>query len=177
MVVTTAGTEEIAELTMLATEAGGGIVALEAPHTSDPAFDPTMVLFKTIVQGGVGSMADRPTQHGADRPGIGAMAIGGYPVGATKAHGRFGRSEERLGRLHVDTGVMLVLPHFPCCSSSRCVKDPRSEQLESCAAVHRPLQHLDAADLAFDGTGGPGQYERCIDGVEVAAQAGREPGE
>ena len=81
LVVTTAGTEEIAELTMLATEAGSGIVALEAPHTSDPAFDPTMVLFKTIVQVGVGSMADRPTQHGADRPGIGAMAIGGHRSG------------------------------------------------------------------------------------------------
>jgi hypothetical protein len=85
---------------MLAREEGSGIVALEAPHTSGPAFDPTMVLFKTIVQVGVGSMADRPTQHGADRPGIGAMAIGGHPVGA-KAHGRFGRSEERLGRLNV----------------------------------------------------------------------------
>jgi hypothetical protein len=47
--MTTAGAEEVAEFTMLATEAGSGIVALEAAHTSDPAFDPTMVLFKMIV--------------------------------------------------------------------------------------------------------------------------------
>jgi hypothetical protein len=45
-------------------------------------------------------MADCPTQHGADGPGIGAMAMGDHPVGV-KAHWRFGRSEERLGRLQV----------------------------------------------------------------------------
>jgi hypothetical protein len=102
--MTTAGAAEVAEFAMLATEAGSGIVALEAAHTSDPAFDPTMVLFKTVVQVGVGSMADRPTQHGADRPGIGAMAIGGHPIGA-KTHGRFGRSEEGFDRKRSFSGV------------------------------------------------------------------------
>ena len=43
---------------MRATEAGSGVVALEAPHTSDSALDAAMVLFKTIVQVGVGPMAD-----------------------------------------------------------------------------------------------------------------------
>ncbi len=76
LIVTTAGAEEVAEFAMLPTEAGSGIVALEAAHTSDPVFDATMVLFKTIVQVDVGSMADRSTQHAADRPEIGAMAMG-----------------------------------------------------------------------------------------------------
>jgi hypothetical protein len=48
--VTTAGTKEISEFTMLATEAARGVGALEAAHTSDPAFDAAMVLFKTIVK-------------------------------------------------------------------------------------------------------------------------------
>ena len=56
LVVTAAGTKEIAEFTMLAAEALGGVVALEAPHTSDPSLDAAMVLFKTISQVGVGSV-------------------------------------------------------------------------------------------------------------------------
>jgi hypothetical protein len=52
--MTTAGAEEVAEFAMLATEAGSGIVALEAAHPSDPTFDHTMVLFKMIVSIGVG---------------------------------------------------------------------------------------------------------------------------
>jgi hypothetical protein len=39
LVVTTAGTKEISEFTMLATEAARCVRALEAAHTSDPAFD------------------------------------------------------------------------------------------------------------------------------------------
>jgi hypothetical protein len=46
LVVTKAGTNEIAEFAMLSTEAAGCVVALEATHTSDPALDPPMVLFK-----------------------------------------------------------------------------------------------------------------------------------
>jgi hypothetical protein len=49
LVVTTAGTKKISEFTVLATEAARGVRALEATHTSDPAFDAAMVLFKTIV--------------------------------------------------------------------------------------------------------------------------------
>jgi hypothetical protein len=47
--VTAAETQEMAEFTMLATEAIGSLVALEAPHTSDPSFNPaicSMPLFK-----------------------------------------------------------------------------------------------------------------------------------
>jgi hypothetical protein len=60
---------------MLATEAASGIMALEAAHTSDPACDATMILFKTIVEVCAGPVPHRPSQHGADRPGIGAMAV------------------------------------------------------------------------------------------------------
>jgi hypothetical protein len=67
LVVTKAGTKEIAELAMLSTEAAGCVVALEATHTSDPALDPAMVLFKTIVQVGVGPVPHSFAQDAADR--------------------------------------------------------------------------------------------------------------
>jgi hypothetical protein len=46
--VTTARTEDIAEFAMLATEAVGRVMVLEAPHTSGPSFDAAMVLFKRL---------------------------------------------------------------------------------------------------------------------------------
>jgi hypothetical protein len=48
--VTVAETQEIAEFTMLATEAIGSLVALEAVHTSDPSFNPAMILFDAVTQ-------------------------------------------------------------------------------------------------------------------------------
>lgn len=42
LVVTKAGTKEIAEFVMLSIEAAGCAVAPEATHTSDPALDPAM---------------------------------------------------------------------------------------------------------------------------------------
>ncbi len=38
---------------------------------------------------------------------------------------------------------------------SDCLQDAGAEQLEPGAAIHRAFQHLDPADLAFDGAGGP----------------------
>ena len=100
LVVTTAGAEEVAEFAMLTTEAAGIVMVLEAPHTSDPALDAAMILFKTIVEVHAGPVPHRPSQHRADRPGIGAMAIRRHPVGA-KAHCRPGRAEEGLRCPHV----------------------------------------------------------------------------
>jgi hypothetical protein len=98
--MTTAGAKEIAEFTMLATEAGSGIRALEAAHTSDRTFDPAMILFKTVVEVDAGPVPHRPSQHGADRPRVGAMAIRRYSVRA-KARGRFRGAKERLRCSHV----------------------------------------------------------------------------
>ncbi len=49
LVVARSGTEEAAEFVMLAAESIGRIMCLEAAHTSDPSFNPTMVLFKSII--------------------------------------------------------------------------------------------------------------------------------
>jgi hypothetical protein len=46
--VTAAGTEEITKFIMLATEAVGRVMNLEAPHTSDPSFDAAMILFDAV---------------------------------------------------------------------------------------------------------------------------------
>ena len=48
------GTEKVAKLAMLATEAVGGVLVLEAAHSSDPSLDAAMVLFKAIVHVGIG---------------------------------------------------------------------------------------------------------------------------
>lgn len=58
LIVAATRAKEIAEFTMLSTEARGGGVAFEALHTLDPALDAAMVLFKTIVPVSTG-----PVQH------------------------------------------------------------------------------------------------------------------
>ena len=68
LVVTATRAEKIAEFTMLAAEAAGGVMILEAAHTSDPALDAAMVLFKAIVQVGTRPVPDFVAQHTADRP-------------------------------------------------------------------------------------------------------------
>ena len=50
--------------------------------------------------------------------------------------------------------------------------DTSTKEFEACSAVHGPLQHLDTADLSFDGTGRPGQVERGLYGSDVLAQLG-----
>jgi hypothetical protein len=49
LVVAATGAKKIAELPVLSTDALGSVVALELPHTSDPALDAAMLLFKAIV--------------------------------------------------------------------------------------------------------------------------------
>ena len=44
------GCEEVAEFIVLSAKSVCRIMLLEAAHTSDPSFDPAMVLFKSIVQ-------------------------------------------------------------------------------------------------------------------------------
>jgi hypothetical protein len=50
LVVTGSAAEEVAELIVFSAEPAGSIMLLEATHTSDPSFDPAMVLFKSIIQ-------------------------------------------------------------------------------------------------------------------------------
>jgi hypothetical protein len=47
----------MAEFTMLATEAIGSLLVLEAPHTSDPSLDPAMIPFDAVIQVGTGPMS------------------------------------------------------------------------------------------------------------------------
>src|SRR5215212_8579117 len=73
----------------------------------------------------------------------------------------------------VEGGVILVLPQFACCwSCLGGIEDASTKELEACSAVHRPLQHLDPADLSLDGAGGPGQVECSLCGIDVLAQLG-----
>ena len=102
LVVTASGAEEFAEFAVLSVEASGGIMALEAAHASDPAPDAAMVLFEAVVHVGAGAVPDRLAQHAAVRPWVGSMPVRRHPV-RPEAHGRPGRAEERLGRLHVST--------------------------------------------------------------------------
>ena len=50
LVVTGSAAEEVAEFIVLAAEPIGRVMLLEASHTSDASFDPTMVLLKSIIQ-------------------------------------------------------------------------------------------------------------------------------
>ena len=73
---------------------------LEPAHTSDPPFDPAMVLFKSIVQVDARSVADVAAQRRADCARVGVMPVGCHPV-RHKADNRPCRAEEPLGRSHV----------------------------------------------------------------------------
>ena len=55
------------------------------------------------------------------------------------------------------------------------IQDASSEEVKASAAVHPSLQHLEGADLPFDGSGGPRRLERCADRVEVATELRRKP--
>ena len=58
LVVAGSSAEEVAEFIVLSAEAVCCVVLLEAAHTSDPSFDPAMVLFKSIIQIDARSVAD-----------------------------------------------------------------------------------------------------------------------
>ena len=118
LVVTTAWTKKIAEFAMLATEAAGGVVALEASHTSDPALDAAVVLFQTIVQVGAGPVPDRPAQHREDRSGIGAMSVRRHPI-RPKAHGRPGGAKEGFAAFMSRCSRSIASIRFPSRSTHR----------------------------------------------------------
>jgi hypothetical protein len=73
---------------------------LEAAHTSDPSFDPAMVLLKSIIRIDVGPVADVAAQRGTNRAWIGVMPVRGHPVGH-KSDNRARRVKEPLGRSHI----------------------------------------------------------------------------
>ena len=59
--------KELSEFTVLTTEAVGGAMALEAAHTSDPAFNAAMVLVEAVVQVDAGPVTDGLARHAASR--------------------------------------------------------------------------------------------------------------
>ena len=63
LVVAGSAAEEVAEFVMLAAEPVGRVMLLEAAHTSDPSLDPTMVLFKSIIQIDARPVADVTSQR------------------------------------------------------------------------------------------------------------------
>jgi hypothetical protein len=58
LVVAGSTVEEVAELIVLSAKAVCCVMLFEAAHTSDPSFDPAMVLFKLIIQVDARSVAD-----------------------------------------------------------------------------------------------------------------------
>jgi hypothetical protein len=63
LVVAGSAAEEVTEFIMLSAESVGRAVLLEAAHTSDPSFDPAMVLFKSIVQIDIRPVTDVAAQR------------------------------------------------------------------------------------------------------------------
>ncbi|MEV4280914.1 hypothetical protein [Actinoplanes xinjiangensis] len=54
-------------------------------------------------------------------------------------------------------------------------QDSFAEQVEACAAVHLPLDHLDPVNVAFDGVVAIRQGQASGDSVQVTDQTGRNP--
>ena len=92
--------EKISKFIVFAAEAVGGVLALEATHTSDPALDAAVVLLEAVGQVGARAVPDNLAQYAADRPRVGAMPVRRHLL-RSEAHGYPSRAEERLGRLHV----------------------------------------------------------------------------
>ena len=63
LVVTGSAAEEVAEFIVLSAEPVGRVMLLEAAHTSDPSFDPAMVLFKSIIQVDIRPVTDVAAQR------------------------------------------------------------------------------------------------------------------
>ena len=63
LVVTGSAAKEVSEFIVLSAEPVGRVMLLEAAHTSDPSFDPAMVLFKSIVQIDIRPVTDVAAQR------------------------------------------------------------------------------------------------------------------
>jgi hypothetical protein len=77
LVVTGARAEVVAKLVIASTEPLGGSDALEAPHTSNAAFNAAMILFKSVVFVSAGAVDNAPAKRRADRPRVRAVAVHG----------------------------------------------------------------------------------------------------
>ena len=63
LVVTGSAAKEVAEFIVLSAESVCRVMLLESAHTSDPSFDPAMVLFKAIIQVDARPVADVAAQR------------------------------------------------------------------------------------------------------------------
>ena len=63
LIVTGSAAEEVAEFIVLSAESVCRVMLLESAHTSDPSFDPAMVLFKAIIQVDARPVADVAAQR------------------------------------------------------------------------------------------------------------------
>jgi hypothetical protein len=62
LVVVGSAAEEVAEFIVRSAEPAGRVMLLEPTHTSNPSFDPAMVLFESIIQVDARPVADvRPS--------------------------------------------------------------------------------------------------------------------
>ena len=97
---TGAGTEEVAQFIVAATEPVSRSWALEPTHRLVATFDATVILLQSIVEIAAGAMAHRLAQRRADRTGVAVVAIRGHPVRAEVGDG-LGGLKERHGGGHV----------------------------------------------------------------------------
>ena len=63
LVVTGSAAKEVTQFIVLAAKTVGRTMLFEAAHALDPSFDPAMVLFKSIVQIDICSVADFAAQR------------------------------------------------------------------------------------------------------------------
>jgi hypothetical protein len=100
LVVTGAGTQEVAEFIMLSAEAIRRVMSHETAHTSDASLDAAVILFEPIVQVGARPVPDPPAQGRPNRPWIGAVPVACHPA-RCEARSRVRRAKERLCRRHI----------------------------------------------------------------------------
>ena len=90
-----AGTEEVAQLVVGATEFASRSRALEPAHRTIAAFDATMILLQAVIEIRAVAMPNTCAQGRPDRARITVVPIRGDPVGCD-AGDHLGRLEERL---------------------------------------------------------------------------------
>jgi len=84
-------------------------------------------------------------------------------------HTRDGEGDARPHRKPPDSPANMVLVGL-----SLGMEDANAQKGEPSPAIHGALDHLEPADLAFDGACGPWQVEGCLDSADVLAQLGDE---
>ena len=90
----------VTEFVVTSTEASGGPRTPEASHRSVSSFDPTMVLFDSVVQILISPMFYTRIQFSPDRAWVTVVTVRRDTRGGDAGHG-FGGAEKRLRRLHV----------------------------------------------------------------------------